>query len=185
MTLTLAFYTPSIHGHSNVHLTILRQLLAEAGEAGRPSLDIHVLGDETARSRIQSLPTAPRATITFHAIGEEDFLLTTTTGMLFHTEIYRTPPSSIFRPGGLDAIRVLGPLLAPPPALYIPRYARILEVLKAVKPALFVIDVMYKALGQDIARHAGFRFMILSPMCSLDLAFYNQPHGKSFWKYPM
>jgi hypothetical protein len=187
MSLTLAFFTPSIHGHSNVHLTILRQLLAEAGEAGRPSLDIHILADETVRPRIKSLPTAPHATITFHSIGDEDLFLTSISSVMFDRlgEIYRAPPSSVFRPGGLDAIRSIGPVLAPPPALYLPRYARILDVLKKVNPTLFVVDVLYEALGADVARHGGFKYMLLSPLCSMDVSQFNQPHGKAFWKYPM
>jgi hypothetical protein len=185
MSLTLAFFTPSIHGHSNAHLTILRQLLKEAGEDGRPSLDIHVLGDEPVRPRIQSLPTAKHASITFHSIGDEDLFLTSTSGVMFHKEIYRVPPSSVFRRGGLDAIRSLSYVFAPSPALYLPRYARILDVLKEVKPALFVVDVLYQPLGADVARHGGFKYMLLSPLSSLDTSLFRQPHGKAYWKYPM
>jgi hypothetical protein len=187
MSLTVAFFTPSIHGHSNVHLTILRQLVAEAGQAGRPSLDIHVLGDEPLRSRIESLPQTAHASVTFHPLGKEDLFMTIlpTLTSASDTEIQRGRPMSPFRSGGLDGIRTLIHILAPSPALYLPRYVRILEVLQKVKPALFVNDLLYGPLGADAARHGGFKHLFLSPACSLDAAFFNQPHGKAFWKYPM
>jgi hypothetical protein len=181
MTLTVAFFTPSIHGHSNVHLTILRQLIAEAGTGDHPSLAIHVVGDEPVRKRICSLPSTPHASVTFYAIGDDDLLLRCSE----FKDIYRARPASLFGRGGLDAIRSLGPIVAPPPELYLPRYAGILKVLQDVMPDLFVVDVLYQALGAEAARSAGVRYMLLSPSCSLDMALFEQPLGKGFWKYPM
>jgi hypothetical protein len=118
-------------------------------------------------------------------LGEEDMFLTSMDGVMFDKEIYRARPLSFFRSGGLDALRSVGPVLAPPPALYLPRYVRIIEVLKKVKPALFVVDIMYKTLAADVARHEGFKYMMVSPFCSLDFSLLEQPRGKGLWKYPM
>jgi hypothetical protein len=185
MSLTVAFLTPSIHGHSNVHLTILRRLLADAGRQGRPSITIHIIGDETARKQILSLPRAMHASITFHAMGEDDLFMGCVASANVDMNTVRAPPASVFRPGGLDSIRSVAPIVTPPATLYVPRFVRIVEVLKETRPSLFVVDLLYQTLGVDAARNTGVRYMIVAPVCSLDLCQLEQPLAKGLWKYPM
>jgi hypothetical protein len=172
--LTIAFLTPSIHGHSNVHLTILRRFLSVKPE-GVSRLALHVIGDEPLRSRLASLPTpAAHCTFAFHTMGTRDYLEDTV-----NPDRLKKPP------GSLKVYRDLMRVMNREPKEYLGRYAKIVEVLESVRPDIVIVDMIYRALGVDACRTAGADWVILSPGPSLDFCSLTQPHARGLWYYPV
>jgi hypothetical protein len=175
----LAFLTPVPHGHSNVHLAILRRLL-ELPVPDAPS-QIHVLADEPLRKRILQLPSSPHTAVSFHVLDDEDVF-----AGLSNADDLRVPPLSLVRPGGLRALTGnFVPIMCPPPTTYLRRYARISDVLRDIRPDLVVVDILFSALGADVCRTLGLRHVMQAPLASLDTAVLTQPGGRGLWKYPM
>jgi hypothetical protein len=142
-TLKLAFLAPVIRGHANIHFTIFHYLLTEP-RTDDLHLDIHIISDEPQRKRFSTLPSSPHATLTFHAMGDEDM------HMAFHSGV-RVPPLSVAYTNGIRMMHVISDLLYPPPAVYISRVHRITQVLEDVRPDLFVVDtVVYDPGGVGI-----------------------------------
>jgi hypothetical protein len=175
----LAFLAPVPHGHSNVHLAIYRRLLALPA-ADAPA-HIHVLADEPFRKRVTQLPASPHTRVSFHALNEEDAYAT-----VANPDTLRVPPLSLTARGGTRALHgSFVPIMCPPATLYLSQYARMLDVLKDIKPDLVVVDVLFAALGADVCRTLHLRYAILAPIGSLDVSLFTQPGGRALWKYPM
>jgi hypothetical protein len=176
---TLAFLIPSIIGHANVHLAILRRLLArEASDTGE--IHVHVIGDGPLRKHILSLPKSDQCFVYFHLMFEEDLLMSLGDG-----KMHRLPPLSLFSRAGLSTLDGICQAFAPAPDAFIPRFHRIVEVLRKVKPQLMVIDMLVNTLGVDSAKHVGVPYVTISPGSSLDMSIFDQPGGRVLWKYPM
>jgi hypothetical protein len=175
----LAFLTPVIHGHSNVHLTIYRRLLALSPAEGAPA-HIHILGDEPLRKRVNQLPSSEHTAVSFHALNPADVHASGTESTLL-----RTPPLSAVKPGGMSGLRELLPIMFPPVDVYLHRYARIVEILREIKPDIVVADLLFARLGVDACHTLNLRYAILAPVGSLDISTMTQPGGRGMWKYPM
>jgi hypothetical protein len=175
----LAFLAPVIHGHSNVHLTIYRRLLALSPAEGAPA-HIHILGDEPLRKRVAQLPFSEHTAVSFHALDPVDVFAS---GAEFAS--LRTPPLSAVRRGGTSGLRNLMPIMFPPADVYLHRYERIVEVLREAKPDIVIADVLFANLGVDACHTLNLRYAILAPIGSLDMSTMTQPGGRGMWKYPM
>jgi hypothetical protein len=155
----LAFLTPVPHGHSNVHLAILRRLL-ELRPPDAPS-QIHVLADEPLRKRILQLPSSSHTTVSFHVLDDEDVF-----AGLSNADDLRVPPLSLVRSDDLRALTGnFVPIICPPPStnLGLRRYARISDVLRDIRPDLVVVDIFFSALGADVCRTLGLRHVMRAP----------------------
>lgn len=172
---TIAFLTPTIHGHSNIALTIIQRL-----QSTYPTCDIHVFGDKPLEKRFTQNPEI------FHYIGEADMLQACAARANSNTtaENFRTPPISLRRQGALSVISDLGHILAPTPEEYLGRYQKMLQFIQELKPDLLVVDVLYGPLGLDLSITNGVPYVLLSPTASLDVAFFHQPRWEAFWKLP-
>jgi hypothetical protein len=176
-TLKLAFLAPVIRGHANIHFTIFHYLLTEP-RTDDLHLDIHIISDEPQRKRFSTLPSSPHATLTFHAMGDEDM------HMAFHSGV-RVPPLSVAYRNGIRMMHVISDLLYPPPAVYISRVHRITQVLEDVRPDLFVVDTLIYAMGQDATKKADVPHVVIGPTASIERSAVSQPGGRGFWKYPV
>jgi hypothetical protein len=175
----LAFLTPVIHGHSNVHLTVYRRLLALSPAEGAPA-HIHILGDEPLRKRVAQLPSSEHTAVSFHALDPVDVLAS---GAEFAS--IRTPPLSAVKRGGTSGLRNFFPIMFPPADVYLHRYERIVEILREAKPDMVVADILFANLGVDACHTLNLRYAILAPVGSLDISSMTQPGGRGMWKYPM
>jgi hypothetical protein len=176
----LAFLTPVPQGHSNVHFTIYRRLLALSAAEGAPA-QIHVIGDEPLRARVAQLPPSEDTAVSFHVLDAEDMFES-----LSDSASLRVPPLSVAKRGGTTGLHGnFMPIMCPPADVYLRRYERIVEVLKEAKPDLVVVDLIFAALGADVCRTLSLRYAILAPISSLDIAALSQPGGRGLWKYPM
>jgi hypothetical protein len=183
-TLTLAFLTPIIHGHANIHFAILRYLLA-ARETDGMFLSLHIISDEPQRKRVAALPSSAHASVTFHPMGEDDLLAPIR--VPGDTDLLRSPPLSLFYRNGLRSLRdVLDPLFAEPEA-HLSRLAAIVGILEQIKPDVFVLDFLLHGLGLDAIRCTGLVIphVVLSPGPSIDMCGLIQPQGRGFWRYPV
>jgi hypothetical protein len=177
--LTLAFLTPYIHGHSNVHLTILHRLLTMKPQ-GVSRLAIHVIGDEPLRPRLASLPVpASHCTLAFHPMGTRDYLED-----FVDTKHLKKPPPTFSNTGSLHIYRDITYVMNREPTEFLSRYSKLLDVLECVRPDMVVVDMLYRSLGVDACRKAGADWVILSPSSSLDFSSLTQPQGRGLWHYP-
>jgi hypothetical protein len=177
--LKLAFLTPIVHGHANVHFTIITYLLTEP-RTDDLYLDIHIISDEPQRKRLNTLPSSPHASLTFHAMGDEDI------HQAFHNgSVMRAPPLSLAYENGIRMLHIVPEIMHPPPSTFISRVHRTAQVLQNVRPDIFVVDVIIHAIGLDAANKAGVPHVVIGPTASLDLCAVTQPGGRGFWKYPL
>jgi hypothetical protein len=172
---TIAFLTPTIHGHSNIALTIIRRLQSTYTEC-----NVHVFGDKSLGKRFTQNPEI------FHSIGETDMLQACAARATSNTtaENFRSPPISLRRKGALSVIAGLGHIIAPAPEEYLGRYQKMLQFIQEMKPDLLVVDVLYGPMGLDLSITTGVPYVLLSPTASLDVAFFHQPRWEAFWKLP-
>jgi hypothetical protein len=176
----LAFLAPVPHGHSNVHFTIYRSLLALPVDKA-PS-HIHIIGDEPLRKRIDQLALPSYCKVSFHALDPVDIFDV----IISDKSQLRVPPLSVLKPGGLRGLRGhFVPIVCPPSAVYLSRYQRILAALEKIQPDLVIIDVIFVAVGLDVCRTLNLRYAILAPTASLEISVMSQPGGRGLWKYPM
>jgi hypothetical protein len=176
----LAFLTHVISGNSNVHFAIFRRLLS-LPRAEAPS-QIHIIGDEPLRKRVDRLPSSPHTSVTFHVLDQTDVL----PSFLSNSDTLRSPPISFFTPAG---IRVFKDLFVPAamlrPDVYLRRYAQLLSIFQDIKPDLVVVNILLGTPGFDACKTLGLRFIFEAPISSLDVERMSQPGGQGLWKYPM
>jgi hypothetical protein len=182
-TLTIAFLTPVIHGHANVHFAILQYLISTPRSDGR-FLNIHVISDEPQRKRVADLPSSGHASVTFHPMGNNDLLAAIRSSG--GSELLRTPPLSLFYKQGLSSLPGILRVILPEPEAHLSRLSTIAQILKNLKPDLFVIDMLLHGLGLDALYRANVKIphVKISPGPSLDLCGNMQPQGRGFWNYP-
>jgi hypothetical protein len=176
----LAFLTHVISGNSNVHFAIFRRLLSlPRGEA--PS-QIHIIGDEPVRKRVDRLPSSPHTSVTFHVLDQTDVLANVGPT----SDTMRGPPLSFFTPAGIRVFQdVVVPLLIFRPDVYLRRYAQLLSIFQDIKPDLVVVNILLGTAGFDACNALGLRFIFEAPISSLDVERMSQPGGQGLWKYPV
>jgi hypothetical protein len=179
----IAFLSPVPSGHSNVHVSVIKRILASrSSEDDPPLLALHVISDEPLRERIRALPDSEHTTIAFHALGTTDVFSDITADM----SQLRVPPLSLVRAGGLQAFTgTFMPTMCPEPGVYLDRYLRLLTILQNIKPDIVVIDIVFASLGRDACNQIGAPFIVQAPISSLDLSLMTQPGARGFWKFPM
>jgi hypothetical protein len=178
-TLTLVFLVPIPHGHANVQMAILHNLLSEPRDDLQ--LRLHVVGDAPLRKRVESLPTSRHASIVFHAIASDD--LFQEVHMNTNSNLRGPPLSQAYR-HGLGMLAVVPPLLCPKPSDHLSRFQKVVAVLEDVKPDLFLVDIILHGMGADAAKKTGVPWAVISPGPSIDTALASQPGGRGFWRYP-
>jgi hypothetical protein len=176
--LRIAFLTPLIHSHSNVHFALFRQLLCSA--SSRP-LDIHVIGDEPLRLRLAEIEVVGDNKLTFHAIDSEDCLH----GIANLIMVARLPPLSITRKNGFATLNTISHIICPEPAPYLERFKHTLMVVEELQPDALVTDIIYAGIAIDVSKKTGTKLVGLMPAQDIDLRLFEQPWGSGFWKYPM
>jgi hypothetical protein len=178
-TLKLAFLTPVAHGHSNIHFTIFKYLLTTA-RTDDLHLYIHIISDEPQRKRVDALPASPHATITFHAMADEDIHQAFQDGNLL-----RGPPLSLAYENGIRSLHIIPDILNPLPSIFLSRVHRVTQLLQDIRPDVFVVDVLIHAIGLDAANKASVPHVTIGPTASIDMSAVTQPGGRGLWKYPL
>jgi hypothetical protein len=175
----LAFLTPVIHGHSNIHWSIITNLLKEK-RPGIERLEIHIIGDEPLGRRLAALPESDHCTVTFHCMGEQDIMRNATT-----MENIKRPPPSLMKPRSLWAFASALNFLIYKADEYLSHHAQVIRVLEDIDPDLMVIDMIFSNLGTDACMATGQEHVILSPCPSIDLAMLNRENVSYLCRYPM
>jgi hypothetical protein len=117
-TLTIAFLTPIIHSHANIHFAILQYLLATPRNDGT-FLSPHVISDEPQRKRVASLTPKTHASVTCYPMGKDD--LFNAIRIPGDRDLMRSPPVLLSHCGGFRSLHaVLDPLVAAPEAHLLP-----------------------------------------------------------------
>ncbi|EQB54532.1 hypothetical protein CGLO_05637 [Colletotrichum gloeosporioides Cg-14] len=174
--------TNSEYGQANIILATCYALMG-----GAPDVDIHLASFAPIKAAVTAasevgMKAHPNANpIKFHGIHGTNYftaLLSPDVGgrrLLEITPSFRTMPTVL-----RIVARAAMPYTGPEMALNCNELRRVIE---DVEPDLTLVDNMFTS-GLTMARHMGFKWMILSPNTLEDLAIPLQPRASFFWKYP-
>lgn len=177
---TVLFLTTDPNGLSNVHLATSFALLEH-----HPSVQVHYASWPRLSSRLDRISAAVSAKtrqakkIHFHQLPGPDVGAAAVLAGKLSTDMPHAPGSRGWSTGKAYMTAFLAPWSAED---HYDIYARIMEILKEVDPAVAVLDTML-APAFDAVRTTNRRHVILSPNHAAQLA-YKQPWMKGFWKYP-
>ncbi|OQD80885.1 hypothetical protein PENANT_c031G07330 [Penicillium antarcticum] len=171
---TILFLTNPEHGQSNVILAVAQEFLR------RGEHEVHIASFKPLAARVQA--------ITDQADHDQLAHFHTIAGASMSELVARSTPDICHKPGlagSIDGCKKINvSVLAWTPEEYLQSYRSCLEILKAVQPAVVVVDPLLH-LGLDAARSLQMKIVILWPVPLKDVVIMIQPKLGILWKYPL